>query len=173
MLESGTRGVLSHRWLLRVLISITLLFGEFWICILDLKSKNSQINKLLEMGIWNRIFWKTEYAHIFRFGFQKKSECPSLQITCKRVVQYSFPCTVHKPQFSGVILFITMVQGHLVSLMRWSENDDKNLSTSSKCQYTKVGEDVNNFFYSRRRVNHFQLSSWDKLLDVQVIPNLQ
>ena len=29
MLDSGTRGLLSHRWLLRVLISITLLLGEF------------------------------------------------------------------------------------------------------------------------------------------------
>ena len=95
MLDSGTRGLLSHRWLLRVLISITLLLGEFWICILDLKSKNSQINKLLEMGIRKRIFWKTEYALYSDSNSHNTSECTSLQITSKRIdiFQYSLSCT--------------------------------------------------------------------------------
>ena len=90
MLDSGTRGLLSHRWLLRVLISITLLLGEFWICILDLKSKNSQINKLLEMGIRKRIFGKLNRRIYSDSDSQKTSECPSKRID---IFQYSLSCT--------------------------------------------------------------------------------
>ena len=75
----------------------------------------------------------------------------------KELTSFNILYLVHKLQFPGVILFITMIQGHLVSLMRWS---DKNSSTSSKCQYTKVGKDVNNFFLVflwKGSENHFQL----------------
>ena len=124
MLDSGTRGLLSHRWLLRVLISITLLLGEFWICILDLKSKNSQINKLLEMGIRIRIFlenWICAYISI-RIP-NKHLNAHLYKSPPKQLTSFNILYLVHKLQFPGVILFITMIQGHLVSLMRWSVHD--------------------------------------------------